>query len=238
MTAHLAPPKGHVLLLEDEADTARLLTDFLQLEGYTVTHAPDGHVALNELSLHGERFHLAILDHMVPGPDGRAVLNYIRSHQRLQRLPVIMLTARDEEADEIATLRLGADDYITKPASLHRIKARLDTLLRRSPTATQGTRHLGALALDRSSYSLTLAGHDIPLTLSEFKLLELLMEPVGTTRGRSELLAVLPSEGERYVFDRTVDAHIKNLRAKLPTYDELIMTVRGVGYRINPDFAR
>ena len=233
-----AAAKGTILLLEDEAEAARLLTDYLQLEGFVVRWAADGHAALGLLRDELDRLSLAILDVMVPGPDGRAVLQHIRQSRRPQ-LPVVLLTARDQESDEIMGLRLGADDYITKPASLHLIKARLDNLLRRSSSPSAGSRlRLGALELDRAGHSLLLSGHDIPLTLSEFKLLELLLEQPGTTRTRQELLNALPNEGEKFVFDRTVDAHIKNLRAKLPTIDELIVTVRGVGYRVNPDFAK
>ncbi len=236
-----APPrssKGTILLLEDEVEAARLLTDFLQLEGFVVRPAANGHAALAVLRDELDTLSLAILDVMVPGPDGRAVLQHIRQSRR-PTLPVILLTARDQESDEIMGLRLGADDYITKPASLHRIKARLDTLLRRSSTSAGGQRvRLGALELDRAGHSLILSGHDIAITLSEFKLLELLLEQPGATRTRQELLAALPHESDKFIFDRTVDAHIKNLRAKLPTIDLLIITVRGVGYRINPEFTR
>ncbi len=230
-------PKGTILLLEDEPDAARLMSEFLTLEGFAVRLAADGHAALQLINEGLDSLSLAMLDVMVPGPDGRSVLQHIRQSRR-PTLPVILLTAKDQETDEIMGLRLGADDYITKPASLHLIKARLDTLLRRSQPTNQHRLRLGALELDRGGHSLQLAGHDIPITLSEFRMLELLLESPGATRSRQDLLAVLPHEGEKFVFDRTVDAHIKNLRAKLPTIDELIVTVRGVGYRVNPDFAR
>jgi DNA-binding response OmpR family regulator len=230
--------KPRILLLEDEAEAALALQDFLEIKGFVVAHFANGQSALHALQEKFNRFSLAILDVMVPGADGMQVLKHIRQASHHPELPVLLLTAKDQEMDEISGLQAGADDYVTKPASLHLIGARIDNLLRRRSTATQAPTEwqLGILAVSATENRVRLGGNTIPCTLSEFILLRHLLENAGQVYTRQQLVQLLTNDPNKFVFDRTVDVHIKNLRAKLATQDELIRTVRGVGYSINPDF--
>jgi DNA-binding response OmpR family regulator len=227
----------HILLLEDEAESAHLLKSFLELNGFTVTHVRTGTEALPLLNVGHDPLDAAILDVMVPELDGLELLQHLRAHPAGVHIPVLFLTARDREQDEIEGLALGADDYITKPASLNRILARLQNLLRRTAEATPvpviaAVEHSPLpVRLDIESRLCFVVDQPVELTGTEFQLLHLLLGQPGRVFTRQEILEHISEEG-RPVFDRTVDAHVKNLRHKLGHEAELIRTVRGIGYAL------
>jgi DNA-binding response OmpR family regulator len=219
-----------LLILEDEIQSADTLASFLEHHGYRTAVAYDGHQAIDRLSTEPEAFTLAVLDIMVPGPDGRAVCRFIRSHPALRQIPVIFLTARDQEQDEIDGLSIGADDYIPKPASLNLVLAHIKTLLRRRQAESKPFLNIGELLLDPNARSVSLAGAPVDLTATEYTILHLLMTNPNRVFSRQEILGRISDDKD--VFDRTVDAHIKNLRMKLAHEGARIRTVRGVGYGV------
>lgn len=219
-----------LLILEDEIQSADTLASFLELHGFETAVAYDGHQAIDRLSAAPEAFTLAVLDIMVPGPDGRAVCRFIRSHPALRQMPVIFLTARDQEQDEIDGLSIGADDYIPKPASLNLVLAHIKTLLRRRKTETRPFLSIGELILDPNARAVTVAGSPVDLTATEYGILHLLLTHPNRVFSRQEILRRISEDKD--VFDRTVDAHIKNLRIKLAHEGARIRTVRGVGYGV------
>lgn len=219
-----------LLILEDEIQSADTLASFLEHHGYPTAVAYDGHQAIDRLSTSPEAFTLAVLDIMVPGPDGRAVCRFIRSHPALRHIPVIFLTARDQEQDEIDGLSIGADDYIPKPASLNLVLAHIKSLLRRRQTEANPFLNIGEVLLDPNARLVSLSGAPVDLTATEYTILHLLMSHPNRVFSRQEILGRISDDKD--VFDRTVDAHIKNLRMKLAHEGARIRTVRGVGYGV------
>lgn len=225
-------PKHTILLVEDEVEPAEMMANFLEMNGYRVLVAHDGNDALRLLEAEAHQIHLALLDIMVPGVDGREVCRRIRAHPVTTEIPVIFLTARDREQDEIEGLELGADDYISKPASLKLVKTRIETLLRRK-LPEQGTWiQFGELYLDTASRTLYRSEEPVELTSTEYTLIHLFFTHPKRVFSRQEILTNISGE-ERFVFDRTVDVHIKNLRLKLGESADWIKTYRGVGYGLN-----
>jgi DNA-binding response OmpR family regulator len=183
-----------------------------------------------------EKPDLVILDLMMQGMDG---WDFIRRYRQERNTPIIVLTARVEENDQVLGLELGADDYITKPFSPRALVARVHAVLRRTqgePTH-QAVLRGGDIVLDRETHTLTLCGEQVELTPTEFDLLEVLMATPGRVFSRAELLdRVLGDEAD--VFERTIDAHVKNLRHKIepdPAKPRYVLTVRGAGYKFNED---
>lgn len=219
-----------LLILEDESQAADMLASFLDLNGFQTSVAYDGHQAIGLLSSAAESYQLAILDIMVPGPDGRAVCRFIRSHPALKNIPVIFLTAKDEEQDEIDGLALGADDYIPKPASLNLILAHVKTLLRRREAGTKVYVNFGDVTIDQNMHEVSRDGVRIELTTTEYLILHMLASNPNRVFSRQEILNRISDDKD--VFDRTVDAHMKNLRMKLGADGARIKTVRGVGYGV------
>ena len=219
---------GTILLVEDEEAIASLVRAYLERDGFRVVWASRGTEGLLELERHDVR--LAILDLQLPDTDGLDLCRAIRSHSRL---PVVMLTARDEEIDRITGLELGADDYVTKPFSPRELVARVRAVLRRAEPGTDGDLlELGDVVLDRQARSATVGGTDVELTAREFDLLWHLAEHVGVVQSRERLLdrvwgLAFPGG------TRTVDVHIGQLRSKLGR-PGLIRTVRGSGYKVVP----
>ncbi|MCC5926614.1 MAG: response regulator transcription factor [Bacteroidetes bacterium] len=234
--------KPSILLVEDEVESAEMLSTFLEMNGLAVTQAHDGDRALALLAHSKPDFDLAVLDIMVPGADGREICREIRRHPDLSGIPVIFLTAKDEEQDEIAGLTIGADDYIAKPASLNLILAHIKTLLRRSRAmgsaagfaGEEQVLRVGALTLNRSAAEVKVGDRAIECTAREIGILELLMSNPKKIYSRQQILDYI-SEDENLVFDRTVDVHIKNIRLKLGDSGRLIRTYRGLGYGIDRD---
>jgi DNA-binding response OmpR family regulator len=219
-----------ILLVDDEPRIVKLARDYLEKDGFRVISAGDGITAL--ASARRERPDLIVLDLMLPGMDGREVCRALR---RESDVPIIMLTARAEESDQVVGLELGADDYVTKPFSPRALVARVRALLRRSRGQVKVPKRIraGALEIDLDAHRVTRDGEVIHLTPSEFKLLTLLARRPGQTLTREQLMDDLHG-GSIGSFDRSVDSHIKNLRRKLETDMErprFIETVYGVGYR-------
>ena len=217
-----------ILIVEDEARLAEILGEYLAREGFRTERARDGRQAL-EL-WRAARPDLILLDLMLPLLDGLEVARRVRAESEV---PIIMLTARDEEVDKLVGLGLGADDYVVKPYSPREVVARVKAVLRRANGGVpSGLLLIGALSVDLSSYLTRCHGEEVALTPSELHILAHLAKEPGVVRGRAELLSVLGDE--RFADLRTVDAHVKNLRRKLGSCGEQLETVRGVGYRVRP----
>ena len=222
-------PAARILVVEDDRKTADLVALYLRHAGHVVCVEHDGDRARRRLAHEG--FDLLVLDVMLPGASGLELCRHVRA---TAATPVVLLTARTSEEQRIEGLELGADDYVCKPFSPRELVARVGAVLRRAPPGGDDVLRCGALALDRAARTATLDGRDVPLTRSEFAILEALMERPGRVRRRAELLARM-ADGSDLPLDRTVDAHIRNLRRKLepeaaaPRYVE---TVVGVGYRL------
>jgi two-component system, OmpR family, alkaline phosphatase synthesis response regulator PhoP len=223
---------GHVLIVEDDRDIAELLQRYLTRAGHETAALGDGAEALS--AVRARRPDLLILDLMLPGLDGLEVCRALRQDAASASIPIIMLTARSEEADRVAGLELGADDYVTKPFSPRELVARVGALLRRAQRwAESGSTVLahGPLELDRDRHRVTDAGREVRLTAKEFLLLEYLMQHRGRVLSRDLLLTDV--WGYRYTGGtRTVDVHIRRLREKLPVLGEAIETVKQFGYRL------
>ena len=216
---------GTILLVEDEADIATLVRTYLERDGFQVVWASRGVEGLLALEQHEVR--LAILDLQLPDADGLDLCRVIRQQSRL---PIVILTARDEEIDRITGLELGADDYIAKPFSPRELVARVRAVLRRAePDATTDELVLGDVAVDRGGRAVTVDGNLVELTGMEFDLLAYLIDHTGLVLSRERLLdrvwgLAFPGG------TRTVDVHIAQLRRKLGR-PELIRTIRGSGYK-------
>lgn len=173
-----------------------------------------------------------MLDLLLPDIPGRDLLRLLRTDGRTARLPVIMLTALGSEPDRVAGLEAGADDYISKPFSPKELVARVRAVLRRAPGVEPGIVEVGkVLKMDFERFTVTVEDEPVDLTATEFRILRILVEGRGRVFSRDRLLEILWG-GEKFVFDRTIDVHITNLRAKLGPAGRLIRSVRGVGYRM------
>lgn len=221
---------ARVLVTEDEATLAELLRYNLEAEGFTVLRARTGEEA--EVLVAEERPDLVILDWMLPGVSGIEICRRLRARPETRAIPIIMLTARAEEADRIRGLSTGADDYIVKPFSLPELMARVRAILRRAaPNRVADILKVNDLELDRAAHRVTRGGRPVQLGPTEYRLLEFLMESAGRVLSRAQLLdGVWGREAE--VDERTVDVHIGRLRKGLNTdsEDDVIRTVRGAGY--------
>ncbi len=225
-------PKQTILLVEDEIEPAEMMANFLRMHDFDVIVAHDGNQAVEIIEKKAGTIHLALLDIMVPGVDGWEICKKIRNHPVIKNIPVIFLTARDQEKDEIEGLELGADDYISKPASLKLVKTRVESLLRRQNPQTSNWIQYGEVYLDLDGKELYYGKKGIDLTSTEYTIIELFFKNPRRVFSRQEILEQI-SDDERYVFDRTVDVHIKNLRLKMGDASQIIKTYRGLGYGLN-----
>jgi DNA-binding response OmpR family regulator len=219
-----------ILVVDDEPKIVRLARDYLERDGFRVISASDGRSAL--AAARREHPDLVVLDLMLPGMDGWEVCRALR---RESAVPIIMLTARAEESDQVVGLELGADDYVTKPFSPRALVARVRALLRRAQGRLQPQHILrsGGLEIDLEGHRVSLDGDALHLTPNEFKLLAALAQHPGQTLSREQLMDDLHGAAFNS-FDRSIDSHIKNLRRKLeadPEHPHFIETVYGVGYR-------
>jgi DNA-binding response OmpR family regulator len=228
--------RNNILLVEDEPESADMLCNFLEMQGYRVYIAGDGDTAIKLLGEKAGDIHLAILDIMVPGTDGHEICRQIRKNPVTAEIPVIFLTARDQEKDEIDGLSIGADDYIAKPASLNLVLAHVKSLLRRQSPGKSNWISYGHTYLDLETREVFRKNKRIDLTNTEFRILELFFQSPKRIFSRQDILEHI-SEDEKFVFDRTVDVHVKNLRIKLDDNGDIIKTHRGVGYGLNKDLA-
>jgi DNA-binding response OmpR family regulator len=219
---------GTVLLVEDEPSVGELVRGYLSRGGYRVIWVRSGEDALVEIDRHPVR--LVLLDIGLPGKDGFDVCRDLRAHSDV---PILMLTARDEEPDRIVGLEVGADDYITKPFSPRELVARMKAVLRRSePHDRRDTLSLGDVVVDRESHDVTVGGKPVELTAKEFDLLAYFLANIGVLLSRDLLLDRV--WGLEYPGGtRTVDVHVAQLRRKLGRPD-LIRTLRGSGYKAVP----
>jgi two-component system, OmpR family, response regulator len=220
------------LLVEDDARLAALTSEYLGNHGVKVVVVGDGRRALEETLR--VRFDVILLDLMLPGRSGLEVCREVRQRSDV---PILILTARGEEADRVLGLEWGADDYITKPFSSRELLARVQAQVRRARGQSGPSSRLvkvGDLELDPGSLRATLAGRELPLTAHEFQLLRALAERAGQVLSRERLLELVQGSAEE-AFDRSVDVHVSRLRAKLgddPKRPRWLKTVRGVGYQL------
>ncbi len=227
-------PDSHTILLVDDEESIQTLLAFpLQRDGYSVVQARDGEEALR---LFGQQpVDLVVLDLMLPRIDGLEVCRRLRAQSTV---PIIMLTARDDELDTVLGLELGADDYITKPFSIREFRSRVKALLRRAsqPPATSQQEEViddGEVRIDMPRRTVAVRGSIVGLTYVEFELLALLASHAGVVYSRRQLLERVRG-GADYREPRTIDVHVRHLREKIerePAEPELILTVRGAGYR-------
>jgi len=215
-----------VLLADDEARMRRLVSDFLKREGFVILEAQNGREAL-DLFLSDQDIELVILDVMMPGMDGWVVCREIR---RRSQVPIIMLTARAEESDQLFGFDIGADEYITKPFSPMILVARAKALLRRTQAGDGGLRHLGLLEIDEGRHVVSVDGERLELSPKEFELLVYFADNANLALSRDQILSSV-WDYDYFGDARTVDTHVKRLRAKLGPAAGYIETVRGIGYR-------
>ncbi|MFG0285760.1 MAG: response regulator [Phycisphaerales bacterium JB039] len=219
----------HILVVEDHRDLVELLEINLRSAGYQVSSALDGRTGLAKAR--SLRPNLLILDLMLPHLSGDEVARRLRSEPATASLPIIMLTAKADEADQVSGLATGADDYITKPFSMKVLLARVQAVLRRASEAgAPELLSLGPIEIDTSTHQVRVAGELVQLTLTEFRLLASLIMAGGRVLSRAELMTRAMGPGV-LVTERTIDVHITALRRKLGPAAALIQTVRGVGYR-------
>ena len=226
----------HILIVEDEEPLALLLRYNLEAEGYQVTHAPRGDDA--ELILQENTPDLVLLDWMLPGVSGIELCRRLRMRPDTQALPIIMLTARGEEAERVRGLATGADDYVVKPFSVPELVARVRALLRRAaPERIADAIELGDIVLDRRAKRVHRAGRELHLGPTEFRMLEYLMERKGRVFTRGQLLDAVWGQ-DTDIDERTVDVHVGRLRKAInePHERDPIRTVRGAGYSFDETF--
>lgn len=230
----MAQPK--ILVIEDERALTEILSANLEREGYEVLVAHDGLDGLRQAQI--KLPDLIVLDLMLPGKSGLEVCREVRAGSRTRSIPIIMLTARAEETDELIGLTLGADDYVTKPFSvkvlLQRIKNELRRRQERDAEPADALIESQGVAIDRNGHRALLHGKELPLTPTEFRLLETMLRQPGRAFTRFDLMDAALGE-HALVLERTIDVHIKSLRKKLGPAADLIETVRGVGYRFRSD---
>lgn len=225
-----------ILVVDDEVNILEMIRYNLEKEHYRVLVTDTGEKALELLNK--EPIDLAVLDLMLPGIDGLSLLKHIRSSDALKDLPVLLLTAKDAELDKVVGLELGADDYLTKPFSLHELQARIKALLRRLNRSvnndTKNRLAFGDIVVDRLTHQVFKNGQSINLAPKEFNILVVFAQNLERVFTRDELL--LKIWGTDFLGEsRTVDVHIKNLRKKIednPEEPVYIRTVRGVGYKL------
>lgn len=225
-------PKPKILVIEDDRALAKVLEYNLLQSGYEVILSSDGQDGLHQARSKAPS--LILLDLMIPVLDGLEVCKRLRASQETRDLPIIMLTAKSEETDQVVGYNVGADDYVTKPFSVKVLMERIKSLLRRDQLrqTAEGEEVITrqGVTIDRVKYRATLHGEPIDLTPSEFRLLETLIRQPGRAFDRTELVdSALGSDA--MVLERTIDVHIRSLRKKFGEHADLIETVRGVGYR-------
>ncbi len=227
-------PKPKILVIEDERALVEILTINMEREGFEVLVAYDGQDGLRQAQL--KLPDLIVLDLMLPVKAGLEVCRELRNGARTREIPIIMVTAKAEESDQLVGFAMGADDYVTKPYSVKVLIERVRKELRKKQAAEEPS--TGSLiesqgvTIDRHSHRALVNGEELPLTPTEFRLLEVLLRQTGRAFTRYELMDAAIGE-DAVVLERTIDVHVKSLRKKLGDAADLIETVRGVGYRFH-----
>ena len=225
----------NILVIDDEADLVELVLYNLRKEGFSVDSASDGETALRKVRR--GTYDLLILDLMLPGIQGTELCRILRNDPKTSGVPIIMLTAKAEEVDKIVGLEIGADDYVTKPFSPRELIARVKAVLRRTTEkpVVEKILRTGDLEINRERYTVLKKGTPVKLSATEFKLLLFLAERKGKVFSREQLLDSIWRD-EAFVEPRTVDVHIRRLRAHIeddPAHPRYIKTMRGIGYLFN-----
>ena len=216
-----------ILIVDDESRIRKLIKDFLVKEDYTVLEAEDGEKALEVFEENEQKINLILLDVMMPKLDGWSVLRQIRQKSKV---PVIMLTARAEEQDELFGFELGVDEYITKPFSPKLLVARIKAILNRTEKKENTTKNYGGIEIDADGRTVSVDGKQIDLSLREYELLKYLLENENVALSREKILNNVWNY-DYYGDSRTIDSHIKKIRHKLGKKGKYIKTMRGVGYK-------
>ena len=216
-----------ILVVDDEERMRKLIRDFLLIKGYSVEEAADGEEALNRFYAKND-ISLIILDVMMPKLNGWEVLKEIRN---TSRVPVIMLTAKGEECDELQGFRLGADEYITKPFSPKILTARVDAVLRRSHADIGEVVTVGGITVNRGAHTVTAGGEHVVLSYKEFELLDYFIKNKNLALSRENILSNV-WDYDYFGDARTIDTHVKKLRAKLGSCGDQIKTIWGMGYKL------
>lgn len=219
-----------VLMVDDEARMRKLVKDFLTIKGFQVIEAEDGEQAV-DIFFQQKDIALIILDVMMPRMDGWEVCKAIRQYSQV---PIIMLTARSEERDELQGFKLGVDEYISKPFSPKILVARVEAILRRSNVAASDVSEVGGICVDKAAHQVTIDGEPVELSYKEFELLTYFMENQGIALSREKILNHVWNYD--YFGDaRTIDTHVKKLRSKMGEKGNYIKTIWGMGYKFEVD---
>ena len=216
-----------ILIVDDESRMRKLIKDFLTAKGYSILEAEDGEKALQVFEENSEKIDLILLDVMMPKLDGWSVLRQIR---QTSKVPIIMLTARGEEQDELFGFELGVDEYISKPFSPKILVARVEAILKRTQGDTKEVKDYGGIEIDKEGRTVTVDGKVLELSLREYELLVYLVENENIALSRDKILNNVWNY-DYYGDSRTIDSHIKKIRHKLGKKGKYIKTMRGVGYK-------
>jgi DNA-binding response OmpR family regulator len=221
-----------IAVVDDEADIVELVSVNLEKAGFKV----EGFYNANDLLsfLEKKKPALIVLDLMLPDADGFEICKNLKNQEQYSNIPIIMLTAKGEEVDKVVGLEIGADDYITKPFSTRELVARVKAVLRRGEKSEESQKSITIseeIEIFPQEYKVAISGKEIELTSTEFRILFLLAKRKGWVFSREQILEHL-YDGDRLVFDRTVDVHIAHLRDKLGKFAKIIKSVRGIGYKI------
>ena len=216
-----------ILIVDDEARMRKLIKDFLTAKGYDTLEAEDGEKALEVFEANQNKISLILLDVMMPKLDGWSVLRQIR---QTSKVPIIMLTARGEEQDELFGFELGVDEYISKPFSPKILVARVEAILKRTAPDIRDVKDYGGIEIDKEGRTVKVDGKPIELSLREYELLTYLVENKDIALSRDKILNNVWNY-DYYGDSRTIDSHIKKIRHKLGKKGKYIKTIRGVGYK-------
>ena len=216
-----------ILVVDDEARMRKLIKDFLKVKGYNILEAEDGEKALEIFEEYKEKIGLILLDVMMPKLDGWSVLRQIRQSSKV---PIVMLTARSEEQDELFGFELGVDEYISKPFSPKILVARVEAIFKRAYGNKNEVKDYNGIEIDEAGRTVTVDGKTVELSLREYELLKYLLDNENIALSRDKILSNVWNY-DYYGDSRTIDSHIKKIRHKLGKKGKYIKTMRGVGYK-------